>query len=88
MEKLKAEIELKGLGMPIRVVLVRRTKRKAMYLRNDGYYEVFKIIVKPERIIFGKTYLEGEVYPGNDDFGFSAWCIKDKDAAYERYLSL
>lgn len=65
--------------------LIKRTKRVAMYLRDDGYYEVGKIRIEEERVAFGKLYPDREVYWGNDDFGSIAKCTKDKKAAENWY---
>jgi hypothetical protein len=88
MRKLENKIELKNIGYPVTAILLSRTKKKAIYYRNDGCYEVFKISISPAATIFGKDYPEREVYPGNEDFGFSAWCIRDEKKAYERYNNL
>jgi len=88
MKKLEKEIHIKGLGMPMRTVLVKRTAKKAMYLRDDMIYEVFKIKVSPPKSMFGKDYPEREVYPGNEDFGVWAWCFNNKTVAEETYENL
>jgi hypothetical protein len=88
MEKLKDVIEIRGIGYPCKATLVRRTKKKAMYKRSDGYYEVFKVKIKPAGSVFGKPLPEREVYPGNEDFGFFAWCFSNRENADIRYDSL
>lgn len=90
MEKLKDVVVLKGLGYDDRrtATLVKRTKRKAMYLRSDGYYEIFKVKVSPPAEMFGKSYPEREVYPGNEDFGKTAYCCTSKERAERRYQNL
>lgn len=58
---------------------VKRTPCAAMYaLRSvDGCqvvgYEVFRIKVDPAQHAFGKDYPEKEHFPGNEEFGSSAW---------------
>jgi len=88
MEKLKEIIDLRGIGYPVKATLVKRTKRKAIYVRSDGYYEIFKIKVSPAETVFGKSYPEREVYPCNEDFGFSAWCCASEEGALKRYKNL
>ncbi len=88
MEKLKNKVELHHIGYPVTATLVARTKKKAVYYRDDGCYEVFKIVIAPAGIIFGKSYPEREVYPGNEDFGFTAWCFSDKTRALDKYDKL
>ena len=78
--------QLNGVGIAdMTAKCVQRTPNKAMYLRWDGTYEVFRIKISREKEIFGRTYPPREVYPGNEDFGTFAWCYKDKDMALKRY---
>jgi hypothetical protein len=78
--------ELNGVGIPgMTATLVERTDKKAMYKRWDDVYEVFRIKISKEKILFGKTYPRREVYPGNEDFGSTAWCFKDEKLASKRY---
>jgi hypothetical protein len=88
MKKLEEVIQIKGLGMSMKTTLVKRTKKKAMYLRDDMIYEVFRIKVSPPKTMFGKDYPEREVYPGNEDFGSWAWCFSKKTEAEEIYKNL
>ena len=88
MEKLKDRVELKNIGYPMKATLVKRAKRKAMYLRDDGYYEVFKIKIKKEGKVFDRCYPDREVYPYNEDFGFTAWCCTLKENAERWYRNL
>lgn len=59
---------------------------------NGIHYEVFKSRQKrvttpfEERMYPG--YTEYEIYPGDEDFGHWAWCIKDKRRAIEKYNEL
>jgi hypothetical protein len=66
--------------------LVQRTEKVAWFIRNDGYHEVF--IIKTG-LSFDKSGTM-EYYPSNNDFGISAWCIKEKHQAehYFNYLLL
>ena len=52
-----------------------------MYLRDDGYYEVGVIKVRPASTVFNKHYNEREVYWSNEDFGVIAKCTKSKKRA-------
>jgi hypothetical protein len=78
--------DLNGVGIPgMTATLIKRTEKKAMYRRWDDVWEVFRIKVVKEKTIFGKTYPKREVYPGNEDFGSTAWCFKDEILARQRY---
>jgi len=88
MEKLKDSIELRNIGYPVTATIIIRTRKKAMYYRSDGCYEVFKIVIAPAQIVFGKSYPKREVYPGNEDFGFTAWCFHDETTAYKKYKEI
>jgi len=68
--------------------LVKRTKKKAMYLRSDGYYEVFKIQVREATRIFNTEYPAMELYPNNESFGDIAFCTKNLELAEEYYKKL
>ena len=73
-------MNLKGTGIPnLTAKLIERVEKKAIYLRDDGVYEVFKIKVKEAGTVpSGKSYPRREVYPGNKDFGVIAWCYDGK----------
>jgi hypothetical protein len=88
MELLKEVMELRGIGYPMKATLIQRTDKKAMYLRDDEYYEIFKVYITPAGEMFGKFYPEREAYPCNEDFGVSAWCFHDRQKAYRRYEKL
>lgn len=68
--------------------LIDRTDKKAIYYRWDDVYEVFRIKIAPASTVFGKTYPAREVYPGNEDFGSTAWCFKDERQARRRFNAL
>jgi hypothetical protein len=81
--------ELNGVSIPgMTATLVERTDKKAMYKRWDDVYEVFRIKIVNEKTVFGKTYPRHEVYPGNEDFGSTAWCFKNEQLARRRYKVL
>lgn len=91
MEKLKEIENINGVGIPgLKARLLKRTDNKAIYLRDDGVYEVFAIKIREARIAFDKEYPEHERYPGNEDFGKTAWCYSraGKELAFKRYESL
>jgi len=90
MQKLEERVKPRGIGIPgLTAELIERTEKKAIYLRSDGIYEVFKILIHPEETLpSGKTYPEREVYPGNEDFGVTAWCFNNKENALKRYNEL
>ena len=79
--------DLKGVGIPgLKVRLVKRTDKKAWYLRDDGVHEVFKIKVRREEISQqGKQYPKREIYPNNEDFGRIAWNYIDEMKARNKY---
>ena len=85
-ERLSEEVEISGTGIPgLKAKLIERTDNKAMYHRWDDVYEVFRIKKSGVTEMFGKTYTPREVYPGNEDFGKTAWCFKDINYARRRY---
>ena len=59
-----------------------------MYLRSDGYYEVFKIRIRKAGIYFGKEYPAKEIYPNNEDFGENAFCTSSLQLAEQYYRKL
>jgi hypothetical protein len=71
--------------------LVRRDEKKALYSQSyDNIpvgYEVFKIRVQRARFsqIIGTYIPAHERFPGNSDFGRSAWAIIDLNDALIRY---
>ncbi|MFC2119325.1 hypothetical protein ACFLSY_11855, partial [Bacteroidota bacterium] len=72
--------------------LVLRGKRSLIYEQtvtpNTSYFEVFIIKVKPEEEVFGKIIPEREVFPGNEDFGYGAWSIRDYKKAILKFKEL
>jgi hypothetical protein len=88
-EKLKSIEEIRGVGIPgLTAKLILRTEKKAIYLRSDGYYEIFQVHVRPPSLIFDHQYPEMELYPCNEDFGKIAWTCKSYDGALRIYESL
>ena len=75
-----------GVGIPdLTAKLVIRNDKKAIYLRSDNIYEVFKIKISEANEIFGRQYPKREVYPCNEDFGMSAWTYHSKQLAMDMY---
>jgi hypothetical protein len=75
-----------GVGIPnLTAKLVIRNDKKALYLRSDNIYEVFRIKIAEEGEAFGKQYPKREVYPGNEDFGRVAWTYRDQKLAMRKY---
>ena len=88
MQKLPDKIKISGIGINITATLVERTTSKAIYLRSDNIYEIFKIKITPKNEVFGKTYPERESYPSNEDFGKIAWTFRTLKKAKELYDNL
>ena len=63
--------------------------RKCIYEQlvppNLKYYEVFKVQDRPEVVFNGNTIPAREVYPGNEDFGNTAWSCRTLDDAMLRF---
>lgn len=89
MEPLPDEVQVNGTGIPeLTARLVRRHKKLCLDERSDDVFEVLIVKVQKEREIFGKTYPTKEVYPGNEDFGVTAWCYKDRKEAEKKFNRL
>lgn len=78
--------ELNGVGIPgMTAKLVVRTDKKAVYYRWDNIWEVFKIKIKEAAVVFKTHQPKREVYPGNEDFGQTAWCYNNEANAMKMY---
>lgn len=64
---------------------IKRDSYKAMYLSNDGYYEIFRVQVLQDKEVFGNKVLAHEKYPATSNFGISAWCTSSKETAEKIY---
>jgi hypothetical protein len=85
MKQLPKTFAPKGTGLPgLTTSLVQRTDGVAWYLRSDGYHEVF--LIKTGRTFDGLDPME--YYPGNTDFGKTAWCIREEEDAFRYYTNL
>jgi hypothetical protein len=88
-DKLPELVEISGTGIPLLTAkLIKRTEDKAIYYRWDNIWEVFRVKIKGEGQVFGKTYPRREVYPGNEDFGVTAWCYREEKNAEMRYNNI
>jgi len=75
---------------------IKRTDSKAMYgikltensSENYHGYEVFIVKIIPKTMAFGKEYPEREKFPGNEEFGTSAWSLSTRERAEKYYEEL
>ena len=67
---------------------IKRDDYKAMYLSDDGNYEVFRIPIALPGEVFGTMYPLRERYPNTEEFGSIAWCTRDKDTAEILYNNI
>jgi hypothetical protein len=51
-------------------------------------YDIFKIQISPQEIVFGKNYEERETYPSNGQYGTSAWSYTTLEAVDKKYGEL
>lgn len=80
---------INGTGIPdLTSTCLKRFGNICLYQRSDDVFEVFKVQVSPQSDVFGVTYPEREVYPGNEDFGKTAWCYRNKEKAHQKYMNL
>ena len=84
MKQLEKEISTNGT----KYSLIKRNEWKAIYQSLDGYYEIFRIKILPETVLFGKELPEREHYPSSEEFGHIAWCTGNKERAEEIYNNL
>jgi hypothetical protein len=52
------------------------------------YYEVFRAKVRPNETIYGKHYPAREVFPRDEDFGKTAWSMRELDRAIDKLMKL
>jgi len=88
MKQLPTELRKNGFNYK----LVCRTDRKAVYCQyvntNLQYYEVFIIRKHGDIEIAGNKLEAAEQYPGDNDFGKTAWTCQTLEKAMERYNNL
>ena len=72
--------------------LVLREGQSCIYEQSvaekTAYYEVFIVQVRPQETIKGKMLPNREVFPGNEDFGVTAWSCRTLDDAMKRFEKL
>lgn len=70
---------------------VKRNKNKAIYSQHyqeNGpivAYEVFKIKQRKATVIYGKEYPAQEVFPADNNFGYTAWSCRTLQRAEEKF---
>ena len=85
-EKLGDVVYPKGTGITdLSAILIKREGRICMYERSDMIWEVFKVKTHKATTLKGIEYPAHEMYPGNEDFGNSAWCYSTLAGAEEMY---
>ena len=52
------------------------------------FYEVIKPRIRPAETLKGKHYPERELFPGNEDFGTSAWAYRTLEMALDKLMKL
>jgi hypothetical protein len=80
------DLEVKANGRTY--TQIKRDSYRAIYQSDEGYYEVFRIDVKPDMEIFGTIIPEHEHYPTTNEFGIIAWCTRYRDKAEDIYKSI
>jgi hypothetical protein len=88
MEHLPTQLRKNGFTY----TLVLRGKRSMIYRQrydqNIDYFEVFIIKVLPAKVLFGRSLPEREVFPGDGDFGKTAWSCRTLEKAMVRFNKL
>lgn len=88
-EVLPKVVQPRGTGIAnLSSTLIKREGRLCMYKRSDDVFEVFLVVVRPSEMLFNKFYPAREVYPGNEDFGNTAWCYNKIEYAERIYNDL
>jgi hypothetical protein len=71
---------------------ILRGKKSCIYeqrvSRDLCYYEVFRIHIKGERTVQGKTFPKEEVFPNNEAFGDWAWSYRTLTKAKVKFYQL
>ena len=91
MDTLQDIVEVKGTGIPnLTAKKIARKGDVCLYLRSDDVYEVFVVKKSKATEMFGRHYPDREVYPGNEDFGYTAWCYNQygEKPALKRFNNL
>lgn len=89
MEALTRHVKVNGTGgVGITATQHGRDGNVCIYQRSDRPYEVFIVQMAKEGEIMGKMYPERETYPSNEDFGKTAWCFGDAEAAKSKFKEM
>lgn len=89
MRQLPDLVQPLGTGIPeLEARLLRREGNLCLYKRSDDVYEVFYPNRQAEGMIIDKLYPARETYPGNEDFGKTAWCFRSREAAERKFIRL
>jgi hypothetical protein len=90
MKRLSKEINRNGF----QYFLLKRTPKKALYRQTLGNvqvgFEVFLIRVHGKQFspLLNKSFDAAERFPGNEDFGRTAWSFMDYQKALKKYMEL
>jgi hypothetical protein len=85
-EVLSNVVHPKGTGiLNLTSTLVKRDGKLCMYERSDEIWEVFLVQTMGESEFRGTHYPPHELYPGNEDFGRTAWCFSTRERADHKY---
>ncbi len=88
MKKLPKELELNGY----KYSRITKGRRYCLYeqngIANMRCFELFKIRVSREKKINGTIIEKKELFPRNEDFGYTAWTICDLDEALAKFNEL
>jgi len=88
-EVLPDVVRPKGTGIyNLTATLIQRDGKLCMYERSDEIWEVFLVQTIGESEFRGTHYPPHELYPGNEDFGRTAWCFSKKEGADHKYTQL
>ena len=71
---------------------ILREGRKAIYRQHNtatiAQYQVFLIKTRPEVSLKGKIIPSRECFPGNEEFGNTAWSFKPFKKAMDKFNSI
>jgi hypothetical protein len=87
MKTLSTELTSKGWSFK----QLQRSGNVAIYQRSFNvmdYYETIIVQERKEYIIAGNTIPEHEAYPGDEEFGITAWCFVSLESATKKFNQL
>lgn len=88
MKRLPPELQKNGF----QYTLILRGHKSCIYKQHVTatikHFEVFLIKTMPAKEIFGKQYPAREIFPANEDFGYTAWSCFTLDNAMNRFNHL